>query len=459
MAAGEPKGTKVRDGKFDTATARLKLPARREPYWRAIEPKFSLGYRRSAGKGGTWIARRYEPKAAPRLAYKALGAADDYAPADGSGVLTFAQAQTVARAWLADLARAKAGGVDLSKPYSVNDALDDYLSHYLTEGGRAEMATRRALDTLIRPVVGNILLNELTHTDVKRFRDGLAESGRRFRVKKGAAPRYEKFNGKDGEQRRKRRATANRVFTFLRAALNLAMVNRHIATNAAWSGVKPFKKVDVPRVRYLVDAEAVRLVNACAPDMRLLVTAALLTGCRYGELVRMRAADFDVDTGTLHIPVAKSGKARHIALTDEGREFLAQATTGKASGALVFVRSNGNSWKPTDQARPLRAACKAAKISPAVSFHILRHTYASRLARAGVPIAVIAAQLGHSNLKITSDHYAHLSPGYIADTVRASFGSMGLVDMKPGKVASIATKRKQKATAHKGGNVVAIRKA
>jgi integrase len=426
MAAGEPKSTKVRDGKFDTATARLKLPARREPYWRAIEPKFSLGYRRSAGKGGTWVARRYDPKATTRLTYKALGAADDYAPADGTEVLTFAQAQSRAREWLAELARAKAGGVDLSKPYSVNDALDDYLSHYRTEGGRAETATRRALDTLIRPVVGNIPLASLTHADVKRFRDGLAESGRRFRVKKGAAPRYEKLTGKDGEQRRKRRATANRVFSFLRAALNLALTNRRIATNAAWSGVKPFKNVDVPRVRYLVDAEAVRLVNACQPDMRLLVTAALLTGCRYGELVRMRAADFDTDTGTLHIPVTKSGKPRHIALTDEGREFLAQVTSGKASGSLVFVRSNGNAWKPTDQARPLRAACKAAKISPAVSFHILRHTYASRLARAGVPMAVIAAQLGHSDLRMTSRHYAHLSPGYVADTVRAAFGTMGL---------------------------------
>jgi hypothetical protein len=64
---------------------------------------------------------------------------------------------------------------------------------------------------------------------------------------------------------------------------------------------------------------------------------------------------------------------------------------------------------------------------PAVSFHILRHTHASRLAMRGVPMAVIAEQLGHKDVKVTGKHYAHLSPGYVADTIRAAFGNLGLV--------------------------------
>jgi integrase len=176
--------------------------------------------------------------------------------------------------------------------------------------------------------------------------------------------------------------------------------------------------------------------------MRALVTAALLTGCRYGELVAMRAADFDRDNGTLHIPESKSGKPRHVVLASEGRQFFEDATTGKAASAVVFLRSDGREWKPTDQIRPLKAACHAARISPAVSFHILRHTYASRLARAGVPMAVIAAQLGHADLRMTTRHYAHLSPGYIADTVRAAFGSMGLVGALK-KVVTIENGRKR----------------
>jgi len=443
MARKTEKSTKVRDRGFGTATARKDLTPRREPHWRAIEPGFALGYRRISGKGGTWIARHYTP-ATRKLTYKALGAADDYAPADGREFLTFAQAQTAARKWLADLARAEAGGVDLSKPYTVGDALDDYLTHYVTKGGRAETAARRAIDNLIRPAMGNISLANLTFGQVESFRDGLAEIGRRFRTKKGTPYKPEKLRANDTEQRRKRRATANRVFTFLRAALNRAYRKQKVASDAAWGAIAPFANVNVPRVRYLADDEALRLANACAPDMRAMVAAALMTGCRYGELVKMRAADFDRDNGTIAILESKSGKPRHVVLASEGRQFFETIATGKAPDAMLFLRSDGRAWKPTDQIRPLKAACLAAKISPAVSFHILRHTYASRLARMGVPMAVIASQLGHSDLRMTTRHYAHLSPGYVADTVRAAFGSMGLVGA-PANVANIADGRKKSA--------------
>jgi site-specific recombinase XerD len=51
-----------------------------------------------------------------------------------------------------------------------------------------------------------------------------------------------------------------------------------------------------------------------------------------------------------------------------------------------------------------------AKIGPAIGFHILRHTYPSRLAIKGAPLPVIAARLGHSDPRITEKHYAHLAP-------------------------------------------------
>ena len=72
-------------------------------------------------------------------------------------------------------------------------------------------------------------------------------------------------------------------------------------------------------------------------------------------------------------------------------------------------------------------ACKNAKISPAVSFHILRHTHGSTLAMKGVPMGVIAKQLGHADTRMTEKHYAHLAPSYVADTIRASFPVMGIV--------------------------------
>jgi hypothetical protein len=58
---------------------------------------------------------------------------------------------------------------------------------------------------------------------------------------------------------------------------------------------------------------------------------------------------------------------------------------------------------------------------------VLRPSYGSRLAMRGVPMGVIAAQLGHSDTRMTERHYAHLSPSYVAETVRQSFGMLGIV--------------------------------
>jgi integrase len=74
----------------------------------------------------------------------------------------------------------------------------------------------------------------------------------------------------------------------------------------------------------------------------------------------------------------------------------------------------------------MQKACERARIVPVVSFHILRHTHGSMLAMRGVPMGVIAEQLGHSNSRVTEKHYAHLAPSYIADTIRAGAPTFGL---------------------------------
>jgi integrase-like protein len=63
-----------------------------------------------------------------------------------------------------------------------------------------------------------------------------------------------------------------------------------------------------------------------------------------------------------------------------------------------------------------------------VNFHILRHTHGSHLAMSGVPMGVIAAQLGHADTRMTEKHYAHLAPSYVAQTIRANFPRLGLSD-------------------------------
>jgi hypothetical protein len=71
-------------------------------------------------------------------------------------------------------------------------------------------------------------------------------------------------------------------------------------------------------------------------------------------------------------------------------------------------------------------ASERAKIKPAISFHVLRHTHGSTLAMRGVPMGVIAEQLGHADTRMTEKHYAHLAPSYVADTIRAHFPTLGI---------------------------------
>jgi integrase len=412
---------KARDERLDTRTVRLKLPPRREPYWRNIQEGRAIGYRRLAGgKAGTWIARHYDPAEGRR--YEAVGAADDMLDADGTRTLTFGQAQDKAREWFCQIER-DAGRV--VEPLTVQHAMADYLEDYVIRGGKALPDLKRAVNAHILPALGDKLVSDLTFAALRSWHQKLAAAPARLRTKVKA----KKANVRQAETvdaKRARRASANRVLTVLKASLSLAYREGRVPSDDAWRRVAPFPKVDAARVRYLTDPEAVRLVNACPGDFRKLVTAALLTGCRYGELVALRAGDFDAGAAVLHIREAKAGKPRSVPLTDDAARFFTAETAGKARTALVLAREDAGTWGKSHQSRPLRDACTAAKIAPVVSFHILRHSFASRLATQNVPMAVIAAALGNTEA-MCARHYAHLAPGYVADTIRQYAGGMGIL--------------------------------
>jgi integrase len=415
----------VRNPKIDTRSARAKLAERREPYWTVISAGNALGYRRGA-KGGTWIAKFRDEDGRRHL--ESLGAADDARDADGLSVFSFAQAQERARSWFQRKAREQVGDfVPLDRPYTVGDALDDYRADYLRRSGKATDRLEASAAAWIGPELGAIRLDKLTKGRIVGWHQKIAETPPRLRTKPGAAQKHREPDT-SGEGVRRRRSTANRVLTILKAALNHAHREGRCASDDAWRTVRAFREADAAKLRYLSDDEARRLTNACPADFRALVTAALLTGCRYGELAAMTGEDFNPDAGTARVRTSKSGKPRHVVLTQEGSEFFARLAAGRPGNARLLLRQNGKPWAKSEQQRPFAVACAAAWIEPAVNFHGLRHTYASRLAMRNVPLAVIAVQLGHSDTRMVEKHYGHLSPSYVADTVRAAFGSLGLVE-------------------------------
>lgn len=416
---------KARDERLDTRAARLRLKVRREPYWRTIQEGRAIGYRRLAsGKAGTWIARHYDREHGRR--YCALGSADDLLEADGRDTLTFAQAQDAAAAWFRTLALGAAAPEPEPEPvrFTVREAVELYLADYVARGGKARRYVETTFAAHVLPRLGNRLVADLTAETIRRWHHALAAAPARLRSGAGRKRNVREAGTPDAQ--RARRATANGVLVLLKAALNLAFREGKVPSDAAWRRVRPFQKVAAARVRYLTDTEALRLVNACPPDLRALVSAALLTGCRYAELAALRPGDIDLAAGVLVVREAKAGKPRSVVLTAEAVALFRGLVAGRPADAPILTRDDGSLWGKNLAARPLREACRAAGIAPAIGFHVLRHTHASRLAQAGVPMAVIAAQLGHSSVKITEAHYAHLSPGYVAETIRAAFGSLGL---------------------------------
>jgi integrase len=316
----------------------------------------------------------------------------------------------------------------------VNDVLDDYIR--MLEGeGRARRSIQDTIyraDAFIRPELGKLGVGALTAERLRNWRDDIAKIPARQRTRPGSEQNYRPARD---DSDRQRRASTNRLWTILRAALNHAFQNDKIESDIAWRKVKPFKGVDAARIRYLTVAESKRLINACDREFRPLVQAALYTGARYSELARLQAQDLNLDAGTITIRKSKTGKSRHIVLTDEGVALFRDLTIGKPGDAPILARADGQPWGESNQLVLMAQAVKRAKIAPAVTFHGLRHTWASLSIMAGVPLMIVARNLGHADTRMVEKHYGHLAASYIADAIRQGAPSFGY---KPNaKVATI----------------------
>jgi integrase len=411
---------RIKDKALDTRSAREKLPISGKPYYRLLEPGLHLGYRRLRGRAGTWVARHYVGNQSYET--EGVGTADDLSDADGVMILSFWQATEKARERAVARAHAAAGKTG---PLTVADVIADYLD-YLNQHKKSGKDAEYSAEAFILPALGKVEVEKLTVDQLRKWHASVARTPARVRTPKGAEQRHREL-GDDEETIRQRKSTANRVLSILKAALNRAYEDERISSDAVWARVKPFEKAAAARTRYLEIAEATRLINACEPEFRLLVQAALQTGCRYGELTRLKVEDFKRDSSTLAIRITKTGESRHVVLTEEGIAFFSQITAGRAKSEIMLRRANGEPWTKSLQSLPMARACERAKISPVISFHGLRHTYSSLSVMAGVPVLVLAKNLGHVDSKMVEMHYGHLATTYITEAIRAGAPRFGMV--------------------------------
>lgn len=199
-------------------------------------------------------------------------------------------------------------------------------------------------------------------------------------------------------------STINRSTATLKGALQKAVKWGLLEKNPL-AGLEQLKLDRIAVARYLSPEEAVRLDKALAkavPWLRPLVTVAVHTGCRKGELFQLKWGDITNGVLTVHGRGAKNGMTRHIPLNQTAQDAL-KAWRGdviQMPGNPVF----GKCWLE----RPWNKLMRDAEIE-GFTFHCLRHTFASRLVMSGVALNTVRELLGHSDISMTL-RYAHLAP-------------------------------------------------
>ena len=395
---------KVKDASLQTRESRRALKVRNVPYWRAISQGLHVGYRKGA-RGRAWLVRRLHEG---KYVWRNLGQADDILDADGTQVLNWAQAQEAAQAFDKEVKESR--GITRG-PLTVAQATERYMEDFRARAKAGGIATAEGfIDAHILPAFGDREVADLTKDDVQGWLNKVASKPARLRVSKHSHKQAYREKPHTEDEKRARKATANRVLTVLKAILNKAFNDDLVKSDAAWRKVKPFKSTDDGAIRYLTPEEAQRLVKACPDDLRALVRGALYTGARFGELARMKVADVTLEKAHVYVsPASKSGKGRHVPLSPEGVALFNSLVVDREGTASVFTKANGTVWGHNHHMRAFVKANQDAQITPAARFHDLRHSYATMIANLpGNTLDVLAEILGHADTRITRKHYAFL---------------------------------------------------
>ena len=201
-------------------------------------------------------------------------------------------------------------------------------------------------------------------------------------------------------------ATINRDLSRLRRMLNVA-VEWELLEESPLKKMK-FLRENNARTRYLSIEECQRLIDSCiAPHIRAIVTVALHSGMRLGEILNLHWRDIDFQSGFMLIRDSKNGEARPVPM-DRTLVALFTAYPRRAGGDLVFASPRGSRY--TDVRVGFRNACTRAGITD-FRFHDCRHSYASHFIMAGGELATLQRLLGHKGIAMTL-RYSHLSPSF-----------------------------------------------
>jgi integrase len=205
----------------------------------------------------------------------------------------------------------------------------------------------------------------------------------------------------------KRPATVNRLLGNVKHMLAMAIKWGELSKN-------PFKEVKLLRVpkmheRILEQDEEVELLEACdqvrAPYLRPIILFALNTGMRKGEILSLQWSQVDLANRLIHVEQGKTEESDRRIPMNQMVFALMFGLYRKRCGDLIFPSPRKSGEKFVDLKTAFRRAVRLSKIRH-LRFHDMRHTFATRLVRAGVDLITVQKLLGHSKITTTA-RYAH----------------------------------------------------
>jgi len=207
----------------------------------------------------------------------------------------------------------------------------------------------------------------------------------------------------DGKPTTLSAASINRPLALLRHLLRMAAVDWEVLPRVP---VIRLEREPQGRIRWLEPEEEVRLLDACAKSANTsllpMVTVALETGLRKGELLGLTWDRIDMSRGVIRLEVTKSGKRREVPMRQGVYNVL----------SALPKPHEGRVWPDIEIRSAFETAVEAAKLDAPLTFHDLRHSFASWWMMRGGKLESLSKILGHATLAMTM-RYAHLSPEHL----------------------------------------------
>jgi len=284
-------------------------------------------------------------------------------------------------------------------------------------------AEERNFRIWISPQIGDIPIKEVKPSDIEKIKNTMLNAPPpKNRKKPKKNKKGEPLKQEVQPQKTKPVGRSPRLIEYVIAITRQIM--NHAEDLGFRQGYNPCRHVKKPKVsnerkRFLTHAEAEQLLDALkerTPQLHDMALLSLRTGLRAGEIFNLQWGDVDFDRDQLLVRDPKGGRDRHAYLTPEVKEMLnRQPRTEKTPSEFVFKNRKGKKIQAVSNAFDkaiLNLGLNDGITDPRhkLTFHSLRHSFASHLVEAGTPLSVVKELLGHSTLKMT-ERYAHVGPG------------------------------------------------